>query len=282
MKKILAMSSMVCMLGIGSFSEATEPFVLMTIPKSGSHLVIKALHALTGGVPVWHTSFPSIRYINPEDGFLYTHLCVSSALEKNYRALSRLKKIVNIRDLRDVCISMIRQIEKNAWPGMSRETREMFKELSFEDRLSFVMEFTYDVSEVACFAPNSLQVSLQKIAEQAVRYLADPDVLVCRYEDLVGVQGGGTEEKQKEVLNKIAEHLGIFVDQDGIDVLARSLYGDESDPFGTGKLQNFRSTFHQGRIGGWRERFTEKHKAIFKEKFGDYLIALGYESDNNW
>jgi hypothetical protein len=32
----------------------------------------------------------------------------------------------------------------------------------------------------------------------------------------------------------------------------------------------------------WRDIFTERNKEIFKENFGELLIKLGYEKDNNW
>ena len=35
-------------------------------------------------------------------------------------------------------------------------------------------------------------------------------------------------------------------------------------------------SFHQGRIGGWRERFTARNQARFTEQFGDILEQYGY------
>src|SRR5260370_636951 len=64
--------------------DANLPFTLLTIPKSGSHLIIKALHLLTGGGPIWHTKFPSLYTIPVNEGFLYTHLCISPLLERDY------------------------------------------------------------------------------------------------------------------------------------------------------------------------------------------------------
>ncbi len=41
-------------------------------------------------------------------------------------------------------------------------------------------------------------------------------------------------------------------------------------------------TFRKGKIGGWRESFTDEHKHLFKEIAGDLLIRLGYEADFDW
>lgn len=263
-------------------NESAQPFVLVTIPKSGSHMIIKALYFLTGGVPIWHTHFPSKYYISPQEGFLYTHFCISSQLEENYKQLPDLKKIVNIRDLRDVCISMVSHICKSPWPGMSQEQRKAFKEMSFDEQLLFVIDYDYDLEDVAGIAPNSLQISILKVAEQAVLYSSDRNCLVCRYENLVGPQGGGTEALQREEIKRIAEHLGFSVSEPLLESVLAHIYGNEVDPFGSPGLEHFRSTFQRGKINNWKDVFTEEHKERFKQRLGKMLIALGYEQDDNW
>lgn len=37
-----------------------------------------------------------------------------------------------------------------------------------------------------------------------------------------------------------------------------------------------------GKPSKWREYFEPNHKALFKEKFGNILVELGYEKDMNW
>lgn len=276
----------VCLFGLlgtqSAKASAQDPFVLMTVPKSGSHMIIKALHFLTGASPVWHTHFPSRYYISPKDGFLYTHLCISDMLEDNYAALPNLKKIINIRDLRDVCVSMVHHICTNLWPGMSAEMRNEFKKWSFNDQLLFVIQYDYDIHEVAAFAPNSLQISIGKIADQVKKFSEDPSCLVCRYEDLVGPGGGGTKEAQLKELIRISKYLKLNVEESTLAEIGDYLYGDEINPFGKGDLVHFQSTFNNGKMGKWREVFTEEHKKAFKERLGEALIALGYEKDENW
>ena len=263
-------------------SESALPSVLITVPKSGSHMVIKALYFLTGGVPIWHTHFPSIHYIPSEEGFLYTHFCLSPQLEENYTHLPKLKKIINVRDLRDVCVSMVHQICKSPWPGMSQDLRKAFKEMSFEEQLLFVINFDYELEDVSGFAPNSLQTSITKVAEQAVRYTLEQNCLVCKYENLVGPKGGGTEDLQKEELRRIVAYLGLSVSEPLLEDVASRIYGNEIDPFGEGRFQHFHSTFQQGKINNWKSFFTKEHKEAFKKRLGKELIALGYEQDDNW
>jgi len=42
-------------------------------------------------------------------------------------------------------------------------------------------------------------------------------------------------------------------------------------------------TFRKGQVGGWREVFTEGHKALWKvQDTAGWLVRLGYESDEEW
>lgn len=262
--------------------DAVPPFALITIPKSGSHLIIKTLHLLTGGIAIWHTRFPSLFYIPGHEGFLYTHFCLSPELEENYADLPGLKKIIMIRDLRDVCISIVYQIRKGAWPGLTEKQRRAFLAMPFEQQLLFVMQYDYDVHQVAEFAPNSIQVSIGQVARQAHYYAQDPSHLVCRYESLVGPKGGGSITAQVEEIRRIAEFLQLSISVQSLYEIASLLYGNEVNPFGRKGFENFESTFQHGQVGRWRALFNEEHKRVFKEKLGEILIALGYEKDHKW
>ncbi|MCU0443633.1 MAG: sulfotransferase domain-containing protein [Microscillaceae bacterium] len=46
--------------------------------------------------------------------------------------------------------------------------------------------------------------------------------------------------------------------------------------------ENIKSHYRKGQAGDWKNYFKEEHKIIFKEKYGDLLIKLGYEKDLHW
>lgn len=46
--------------------------------------------------------------------------------------------------------------------------------------------------------------------------------------------------------------------------------------------ENTDSHYRKGKAGDWRNHFSERHKDLFKEKYGRLLIKLGYERDDNW
>lgn len=46
--------------------------------------------------------------------------------------------------------------------------------------------------------------------------------------------------------------------------------------------ENVKSHYRKGVSGDWRNHFKEEHIKLFKEKYNDLLIKLGYESDSDW
>jgi len=46
--------------------------------------------------------------------------------------------------------------------------------------------------------------------------------------------------------------------------------------------EDVHSHVRKGVSGDWRQYFTAPVKVAFKERFGDVLIACGYEKDNDW
>ena len=44
----------------------------------------------------------------------------------------------------------------------------------------------------------------------------------------------------------------------------------------------FSSNFRSGKIGGWKEEFSQDNIVKFKELVGESLIKLKYEKDINW
>ena len=41
-------------------------------------------------------------------------------------------------------------------------------------------------------------------------------------------------------------------------------------------------TFREGKVGGWRNKFSQKHCDIFKQVAGQLLVELDYEVNLNW
>lgn len=46
--------------------------------------------------------------------------------------------------------------------------------------------------------------------------------------------------------------------------------------------ENVNNHYRKGISGDWKNYFSEDHKVIFKENWGELLLYLGYESNNDW
>jgi hypothetical protein len=131
-------------------------------------------------------------------------------------------------------------------------------------------ELITNLIETASFAGNSPPArGIAGLYRSYLPWFNEPHVLAIRFEDIVGSQGGGSDEGQLFMVRAVAEHLGLSVSDEKIATLANELFG------GT-------VTFREGKIGSWKKHFSENHKKRFKEVAGQLLIDLGYESDLNW
>ena len=97
------------------------------------------------------------------------------------------------------------------------------------------------------------------------------DNITLKFEDLVGLRGGGNSEDQIFSLNALINYLGLEdkFDQDKISIIAKNSFGVSG-------------TFRKGKIGAWTKVFSETDKKIFKSKVGDLLIDLNYETNKDW
>jgi hypothetical protein len=81
-------------------------------------------------------------------------------------------------------------------------------------------------------------------------------------------------------LKKIMNYIGLDVlDKDLADISI------EIDPFRTKRtrgVEDTRSYYRQGGSGYWKKYFDDSMKEDYKMLFGDLLICLGYERNNNW
>jgi hypothetical protein len=91
---------------------------------------------------------------------------------------------------------------------------------------------------------------------------------MVKFEDLVGIKGGGSAEAQREAVERVGRHLGIGVGQERMRAVEEGL-------FGVGR------TFRKGQIGGWREEFSSEHERAVEGVVGPLLVELGYEAPPN-
>jgi hypothetical protein len=172
------------------------------------------------------------------------------------------KNVVIFRDPRDTAVSAAFFIT-----GLKRHfLHERFNRdlKTMEDRI---------MAAITGLPPDATGRRLPSIARRVARYkswLYEPDTYICRFENLVGIHGGGSEEQQRNEIKGIARHIGRELVPGQMDTVIAKTWSRTS------------ATFRKGAIGDWRNHFTEEHKAAFKEVAGRELMELGYEHDLNW
>lgn len=97
--------------------------------------------------------------------------------------------------------------------------------------------------------------------------------LFIKYENLVA--------NEYEAFKQIADYCQIEVEENYFHHVI--FYNSFEARSGRQKgEEDVQSHFRKGIVGDWRNYFTDKIKADFKQRYGDILIATGYEKDYDW
>ena len=131
----------------------------------------------------------------------------------------------------------------------------LFKSLNTTDRYKAVLD--------GVTKNNLTQRSLKNCCESLDPWLEKNDVVVVRFEDIVGGQGGGSDVKQHIILEQIADALNI--PQKKIPLVAENLYGPG------------RHTFRKGRIDSWKEEVPSVVLDRISSEMTEILDKWGYE-----
>jgi hypothetical protein len=253
-----------------------------SFPKGGTHLLSALLGELprmmfsgvhcaagdfTGGAPRaepentdWDRLRRTLGSVN-RGQFMTAHFPYVEGLGEELDALGY-RSLLILRDPRDVVVSAQHYVAKMASHDLHRRFTEQYR--TEEERIA---------ATIQGFPADEYGRGQDSIGERLSRYLpwlSMPEVLVVRFEDLVGEAGGGSRERQDELVGAIARHVNRALSPERVRAVADRVWSDKS------------STFRQGRAGGWRGELTAEHVALFKAVAGEQLVALGYEADLDW
>lgn len=225
-------------------------FFVTTIPKCGSHLIIKCLNLITKKHPMFIGDYFTVDQIMPfvnfpSDKFAWGHVKYANDIN-NFLKKHNFKKFLIYRDPRDWLVSYV------CW--YSRPGENMFNNTltNFAQKLDFL-----------------LQSDILKAYEKYIEWMNDNQCCCIKFEDLVGPKGGGSSENQLKVIRQMANHIGYNLSLKKIQDIANKLWG------GT-------HTFREGKIGSWKKHFSPQNITLMKKLGNDLLINLGYEKDFNW
>ncbi len=225
--------------------------VIHTIPKSGTHLLGKAVELLTG-----KTACYDIRKVNWVKNYYPAH-----ELRLIPRRI-RYKIMTILRDPRDRFASFINTLERQGKrKTINKDLDQVISEIL--QNLGSGFYLNYGLLEYRSMA------TLDQYYQRQIPTYNFKNACRVHFERLVGLQGGGSLADQQEEIIKIAQFLEIPLDQTKLEHVINNLFG--------GTL-----TFMQGQIGRWKTFFSEKNKELLKKSLGDWLIKLGYDTDHNW
>ncbi len=164
-----------------------------------------------------------------------------------------------IRDPRDIIVSQVHHVLNRK----SHFLHQTYKRLSEKQCLMTAI--------TGCQKGNGDKIanSIMEKLDISLPWIQAKSVLTLHFEDIIGKQGGGDTEMQKQAIIGIGRHIDI-----NINASEAASIGNQA--FGRG------NTYRRGQIGSWQQKFDHELKDIFKEKVGNYLIELGYEKSYDW
>lgn len=243
-----------------------KDFYLVTIPKSGSHLMIKLIVMLTNRYPEGLSEFfPHLAEVSEEEfeqviltlkhsnHFPFNHTGMYGKLFAHFSEQHpEYARILMIRDLKDVLLSYTHHISKSL--------EEQFGSINFDEKLRLVLDL--ENSQVSA--------ELEQDILEALRWKNRADVLVYSFEDIVGEPGNGDAYRQEESVKRLAAELGVAFTPELYATIKEELFGNRLGPQVSG-------TFRSGKIGNWKAHFTAEHLQLFEKNWQHYNRALGYK-----
>ncbi|MCJ7602652.1 MAG: sulfotransferase domain-containing protein [Desulfobulbaceae bacterium] len=238
--------------------------LLNSIPKAGTHLLERALEQLplirNAGrrtlIAPDHIDQKTLRKISStrKGQFLNAHLPAYQPLLEIINELD-IKVLFMIRDPRDVVLSRLKYITNI---DRTHKKFEHLKRIENDDEL---------IKGSICGIPGIL-APVYEIYERFAPWLSHKNVLVCRFEELIGEKGGGQKVDQEKILNDLIDFLGLTVKNHQIQGIAESIFSPKS------------STFNKGAIGGWKNVFSEEHRQLFMKSGKGIMDLYGYGAND--
>lgn len=234
--------------------------LLITLPKTGTNLALKLLESISHETTFFHLYSLTRNIYWCHEWDLLVNDPNTLGFAPNDEKIAKLKSnnvkvILLLRDPRQHITALLRSLKKVVNPN----------------NIEWVIKNFPHVLALQTGSKSFLKY--HTITQCYKDYLAwidqYPWVYVTTYEKLVGPQGGGNIESQREEILKISNFLGETINEDECQKIVSTLYG------GT-------HTFQEGEIDTWKKHFSPSNRELFKSVTGDLLIQLGYEKDNAW
>ena len=233
-----------------------------SIPKSGTHLLAQIFLNLgfkishNGEIRPWMSSEEIEKKLKSlqKKEYIVGH----RHYDKEFNGLmkkNRISQFLIVRDPRDVVVSKAFYLTKTP----AHSLFPYYNALSHRERfMASIKGIGKEISSKEQYAI----ASVAEIYEKFMPWQDEESCLVVKFEDLIGIRGGGSDNKQFEALRSIVKHLGISLKESELKKIAFKSFNEQS------------LTFRKGQIGDWVNwlddemlSILKKDEAIFK-KFG--------------
>ncbi len=224
---------------------------IITIPKSGTHMLINFLHHL--GIQRNYSHNPAPGKYSTLENYTY-HASCKEFMQREWpesmgnHPLFRSPVIFMYRNPLDIIVSEFSWYQK---PGISfSHYLKTFK--GPDEKLMHLIDDPFVLGTV------------RERMNKYIGWMEFSNVIPVSYEELVGANGGGDNAEQVRTIWSLQLKLHI----PGAPVeLAKSLYSEKSH------------TFNKGKIGFHKRLLKKKHYARFRELPQDFMDKMGYDID---
>lgn len=213
------------------------------------------------------------------------------------KQLDQFKGFHVVRDPRDIVVSAyFSHLKTHTTEGWSElvEFRDRLNSISKDEGLILEMDFrkksfddmynwNYSTHYIKEFKMEDLIQNPQERFTEIFRYLGlmkNPSVLELVIQKVLESVGAANKKQAKPGAKTVTE-----LDEISEEHLAKIIQANDFSVKSGGRNpgeEDVNSHFRKGIAGDWKNHFNQQHIDYFKEQYGDLLIKLGYEKDNNW
>jgi mRNA-degrading endonuclease RelE of RelBE toxin-antitoxin system len=194
-----------------------------------------------------------IESLADSEHFIFDHAHLSSLLKSYLIRHPDFRLILGIRDLRATLVSQAYY--------RSEDIEKFIGSSDMSQKLAYLMSLSEPKGNIA---------KIYRHAEAIMTLFNLPNVLIVRFEDLVGAKGGGNDDVQRKTIKKIANHIQVPLDPQRLEEIQSILFGNEGISS---------ATFRTGSIDAWRNDFNPELHELFNKNYGTIQLALGYFLD---
>lgn len=260
---------------MNQISKRLPPFIMSTVPKSGTHLMHQILNGLPNitndiynaekkffidhhvqDIAIFKDHFYRLGKLQPNE-FGIGHMFYSEEYAYMLERLN-LKHIFVYRDPRDVLISLSYFIPTK-WPEHPLYYSFNHEIITHKQRIMAL------IKGVGGKWPH-----FDAWNRPFYQWINVPNTLAVSFEELML-----SNKMRQAALAKIANYLWAGLP---LPEPLESMTKKMENNINPGKS----NTFRKGKIGSWREEFDSEIKQAFKEVAGKLLIDFGYEKDFDW